>query len=275
MTDPIAQTTLSQARSQAEPTTPNCTFHGFMKLPAEIRLQIYEELVVPKFDLYRARCSSCWLRVKFHPYDKKSYRSLAYTHILKTSKQNYSETLPIIYSKTTVHVKCRKCERSQCTGLWACQVEPHDLGSDGIEHYHRHIKNIAITYEAGLVKYHTVTTEFPNHWPTIEREILKGYQNTEHISLRFRLGYTYVTFDLVRRSCDPPTERVHDYESVLAQHNAYRLKYMDYRGTTALEALVETCDAIVLSHAQEGLARTAFAVQSIRWQLSPEDPESQ
>ena len=145
MTVPIAQTALSQAQTQAEPATPKCTFPGFMKLPVEIRLQIYEELMVRKFDLHRARCSLCRSRENLHrSYNYKSYGSLACTQILRTSKQIYSDTLPILYSKTTVRLKCRTCEESPWTELWACQGEPHDLGSEGIEHYHRHVKNIAI-----------------------------------------------------------------------------------------------------------------------------------
>lgn len=222
--------------------------------------------MVRKFDLYCARCSLCRSREKSHgSYNYKSYGSLACTQILRTSKQICSETLPIIYSKTTVRLKCRTCEESPWTELWACQVEPHDLGSEGIEHYHRHVKNIAIAYGTGAFKQHNATTKFHTHWPTIERELLERYQNTEHISLRFRSCFTSdTTFDLVRQSCKPPTERVHDHESVLAHCNAYYLEYVDYTGGTALVALIKTCDAIVLSHAQEDLARTAFAVQNIR-----------
>lgn len=242
-----------------------------MQLPVEIRLLIYNELMVHNVDLYRAKCQCCWLREDYDPSKRpEKHTKLHCAQIVRTSKQIYSETLPILYSKNTVHIECLECETSNGARLWplldiSCKFRTNPVGD-----YTRHVRKIAIVYVASDDNdAYSSIPKFAIQWPRIESQILANYENTEHISLHIslyiklrrrldahRLGFT---FNLVRRICKPSSERVYDYKRVIAD---WIVKHSD---SPSMIALQRTCDAIILSHSQGHLKDTSFAVQSIRW----------
>ena len=235
---------------------------------------IYDKILVHDVDLYRTRCESCRIR-NFHSANRTdsanpvSYAHLACTQILRTNKQICSEAIARLYSKNTVHVKCRECEVSISSKIWACSVEPHRHLSAHYDHYYPHVKNIALTYQIRSTKPYRLLEYLDVCWPTIDDAIILRYEKTKHISLRIRSNNTSeVTVDLARRIYNPPTERVHDYESVLTRANTCNQNDKD--GTSALEALEKICDDIVVSHARWNFKFTAFAVRSIRWRPSKE-----
>ena len=201
-----------------------------------------------------------------------SYAHLVCTQILRANKQICSEAIARLYFKNTVHIKCRECEASTYSGLWACSVEPHRHLSAHYDHYYAHVKNIAIACEIGSAKPYRVLRELDFHWPIIDDKIILRYENTKHISLRIRSSDTSeITVDLARRIYNPPTERVHDYESVLAQAHAYNENDKDGTPASALATLEQACDNLVISHDRVNFKFTAFAVRSIRWRPSKED----
>ena len=275
MTDSLTQTAVPPVRAHVGRTAPPRTFFRFMALPIDIRLVIYDELFVCDVDLYRTRCELCWMRECYSGHRVDSANSvsnahLACTEILRTNKQICCEAIARLYSKNTVHVKCRECEASKSSRLWAFSVEPHRHLSTHIDHYYPYVKNITIAYEIGSAKPDRLLRDLDARWPTIDYTIILRYENTKHISLRIRPSDTSeITVDLARRIYDPSTERVHDYESVLAQANAYDRNDKD--GTSALAALEKICDELVLSHTRGDLKFTAFAVRSIRWRPSKEE----
>ena len=275
MKNPPPQTAVPPVRANVESTAPPRTLFGFMPLPIDIRLMIYDELLVHDCDLYRTRCESCWTRelysaVRMDSPNHVSYAHLACTHILRANKQICSEAIPRLYFKNTVHVHCRECEVSTCSKMWACSVEPHRHLRAHYDHYYAHVKNIAIAYEIGSAKFYHLLKYFASYWPTIDDTIILRYENTKHISLRFRASDTSeITVDLARRIHHPPTERVHDYEGVLAQAIECDRTHKD--GTWVLAALEEICDELVVSHARLSMKSSAFAVRSIRWRPSKDD----
>ncbi len=223
--------------------------------------------MVQSLDLIRDRCSSCPARNAMFqrneepcgPKDPAYY--LACTQILRTSRQIYTEILPTLYSKNTIHVKCWACENLPRQDIWACHVEPRGVSTGRIEHYHRYVKNIVIASNIGFLKSYYRITKFADHWPTIEDKLLARYENTQHISVRMQTWVcSDTTFELVRRSSKPTTEHVHNYRSVLAQQSTYKVSPM-----YDLAALEETCNSILLSNALGKLKDTAFTVQSIHW----------
>ena len=276
MTDHLTQTAVRRTRAHIERAAPTRTFFRFMALPIDIRLMIYDDLLVQNFDLYRTSCESCPVREAYSatPMDSanhKSYAYLACTQILRTNKQICSEAIARLYLKNTVHVKCRKCEASEFfLDLWPCLVEPHRHLSTRHDHYYPHVKNIAIVYEVGRARPYCLLEQLTARWPTIDDTITLRYENTKHISLRIRSSdRNEITVDFGRRIYNPPTERAHDYENVLTQAIPYDANDKD--DTLALVILENICDDIVLSHACGGLRFPAFAVQSIRWKPSKED----
>ena len=275
VTDPAATTALSQAQAPQESTTLSSTFHYFTALHYDIRFLIYKELMVQRLDLYPLFCPSCAIG---------SNAVSTCTQMLRTSKQIYSELLPLFYSMNTVHVKCRKCEQSANFKLWDCRVKLHDESLGHLESYYRYVKHVAIAYETkeyhghvlasgiasgrpyrltfynrgDIYSHHSQASEFSTKWPRIEREILRLYGNTEHISLQIRSGRCFdMTLDLVRK---PKTERPYDYEGVLAQDNI-----MEYYGTDYRSVYEETCRNVLQSRSHGELKDTTFAVDRIRW----------
>lgn len=273
MTDHLTQTAVRRTRAHIERAAPTRTFFRFMALPIDIRLMIYDDLLVRDFDLYRTSCESCPVREAYSatPMDSanhKSYAHLACTQLLRTNKQICSEAIARLYSNNTVHVKCRKCEASEFfQDLWPCLVEPHRHLSTRYDHYYPHVKNIAIVYEIGRARPYDLLEQFTARWPTIDDIITQRYENTKHISLRIRSSdRTEILVDFARRTYSPSTERAHDYDNVLTQAIPY-----DGNDKVALAVLENICDDLVLSHACGGLRFPAFAVQIIRWKPSKED----
>ena len=251
-----------------------------MALPIEIRLMIYDELLIHDVDLYRARCESCSSReghsgIGMDSANPVSHAYLACTQILRTNKQICSEAIARLYSKNMICVKCKECEAWESSESWTCSVEPHRHLSTRYDHYYTHVRNIAIVYEIGIFKPYRLLNFFAIHWPSIDDTIILRYENTKHISLRLQSSDpSEITVDLTRRTCNPPTERVHDYERVLAQ--ARVSNWNDKHSTLALVALAdleEICDDIILSHVRGDFRFTAFAVRSVRWRPSKTDTE--
>ena len=277
MTALVAPTASLQAQEPAELTSFPSILHRFMELPLEIRLLIYNELITQHVDLYRPKCGFCPERARDYEPNSALFKStncanLAHTQILRTSKQVYSETLPILYSKNKVHMTCLDCERTGfiLVGLWDFLVKPHDSPIEPIGHYHRHVKSIAVMYGIRLRRPPRKIRKFSSCCPTMEHQILAHYENTKHISLQTPLYKVVdITLGLVRRSYQPTTERVYNYKTVLAEHSADILEYRN--GRISLAALEEMCDAIILSHAQGHLKDTVFVVQSIRLKVLHRD----
>ena len=275
MIDFVAPTSLPQAQEQAESTTSTPTFHRFMELPFEIRLLVYDELILQNRDLYRARCYSCLSREQRYFIQMPGYyANVECTQTFRISKQICSEMLPLFYSKNTFHLSCLECGETGYL-LWACQTKPQNFLTENIGQHHRHVRNINIAFKANETrdsKPYDRIKEFPVRWAQMEHQLLARYQNSERISVRIPYYYVDVTVDLVRRSGKYTTGRVHDYKSVLARRSAYCLEYKE--GPFTMEALEdsmptlatleEICDVIILSNAQGHLKDTVFAVQSIR-----------
>ncbi|CAD6563558.1 MAG: hypothetical protein ASARMPRED_000047 [Alectoria sarmentosa] len=147
----VAPTASLQAQEPAELTSFPIILHRFMEYPLEIRLLIYNELITQHVDLYRPKYGFCPERARDYEPNSALFKStncanLAHTQILRTSKQVYSETLPILYSKNKVHMTCLDCERTGfiLVPLWDFLVKPHDSPIEPIGHYHRHVKSIAV-----------------------------------------------------------------------------------------------------------------------------------
>ena len=250
MTEPAATIALPPAQAQPELTTLSTTSHGFMELPYDIRFLIYKALMAPKLDLFPGRCPAC---------DSESYYKSTCTHIFRTSKQIYSETLPIFYSMNTVHVRCRHCEQQTFSIPPACRVELHDESTAHLDSYHPYVKSVAITYETSSdIEQMRV---FSAEWRRIEQEILTSFKNTEHILLQVPLFHkSCMTVHLVRRSYKSKTERSDGYDGVLAQDSIEECHGLVFRPD-----FDETCKAVLQLHPQGELKDTVFVVESMRW----------
>lgn len=277
-----------------------------MKLPPEIRLLIYDELLVKGVILCRPKSFSCPKNKMHHWTDSMWVPKLVDTQILRTNKQIYNETVERLYSRNTVQIPCRDCSKTDASESCLdcsktdvsesclCWVWPDDLPCVGINSYQYYVKTVAIAYRhLGDTKPDSWFLHFSELWPGIEEQILAHYNNTKHISLKLQSYWTFdTTFDFVRRSSKSSTEPVDDYGNVraLAQKKWYEEVYDFALALTAPKKrylmielldckwprkyapwamLEEMCDQVVLSSAQGGLKDATFAVQGVRWNPAP------
>lgn len=261
-----------------------------MELPLDIRLLIYDELLVEGVNLYRTKCHLCSTRKSYRSIYSTCVPKLVCTQILRTSKQIYSEAVERLYSRNTVQIQCRDCSKTDASKSWLYWVGLDDFPCAGIDYYCRHVKNVAIVYQLGNTKADSWFPHFSKLWPGIEEKILALYKNTKRISLRIRSNWTFdIALDLFGRSSKSSTERVHDYVNMLAQNKWFDEEYDAASALAALEKtsgvimlldnprdlkdtalaiLEEICDEVVLSSDLGALKDTTFAVQRIRWKPS-------
>ena len=240
----------TQQRTECIALRRNCT--QFLDLPVEIRLMVYNELMFMNVGHLARRQQYRGKRNGLVTHSS----NLDCAQILRTNKQVYHETLPILYSRYTADMDCSECVRKFSIAIRSEQL---------IEHHHDYVKNIAMTYTLRHHEAFIQIREFSTDWIESERQILTRYKNAEHISVDIGLGLSYnVTFDLVRRSHILTIERTHNYKDVLADHIEYIRKYC---ATSLVATLIKRCDAVVLSNARGPLKDNKFAVHSIRWRL--------
>ena len=208
---------------------------------------VYKELMFKNAG-HRTKC-------QYYLGNHKHYSNLDCVQILRTNKQVYHETLPILYSRYTIGMECWKCEKKRVIALSSKQL---------IEHYLEYVKHVAVVYTINYRVELIWIREFSTRWSASELQILARYKNTEHSSVQVRGRLFEAIFDLVRRSYKPTIERAHNYKDVLAEHSAYILKNC---GTSTLATLEKRCDALLLSDARGPLKDNTFAIHSIRWTL--------
>ena len=245
-----------------------------MEFPVEIRLQIYDELMVNNVDLYRVKCPSCPERERYYGYDDSatSYpkTKLACFQLLMTSKQVYSEMLSALYTKNTIHLRCQNCEKLVIPGDWVCRIDPLDLTPDTIDHYYGHVRQISINFKDDSDQLCRSTKEFSARWLAIEACILAHYENIERISLQIQsIDDSNITFHLVRQSYKSISQYICPFTYVVLQCIAENLP------DTAIIALAAIPDGpyFIQSFIPGSSEGTEFAVQTMRWRHPRFDPK--
>lgn len=283
--------TISQTLQSPTPLLPdNPTSQAgfrFLSLPPEIRLLIYNELLVQPNDLLRTFCPCKFCaNLKCHTIGKDCLNP----SLLRTNKLIYNEALPILYSKNIFSVLCYGPFR-QSTGLG---ISRHCPGRPGImaragdngskvgllanrhspwagvtkfitcpsETAMPHVRRLSLKL---LWVYHTILDAFPAHWwLPVESDVLRFFPGLEQVTVQISLKEMPVLiFHMVLQRKDLTAERMQNYKSVVADL-ASRL-HIRAKARESLRNIEAMCDAVVESHTQGEMKKCILGVKMVSW----------
>ena len=220
----------------------------FLEIPAEIRLQIYEELLVRDGESFLCPGEN-------HPYGGHEFhqRGSLFPEILRTNKSIYEEALPTLYSKNNLNIVCDVYDSSakviegnrfiECANGLARGSLKTAVAHVIFEHYH---------VLDGYWQY------FEQSWDRAEAELLDIYPNIEHLTIVINC-VTVVHVDMARKQAQLKPEIAQSYKEYLASEEA------SVAESDVMHPIEVLCDEI-LHHGSEGKFKSAvFAVKAVRW----------
>lgn len=268
------------------PDTDTNATSPFLSLPTEIRLLIYNEILVQSDDLLRTFCK-CKFCARLNR--RTISRDCLTTSLLRTSKAIYNEALPILYTKNLFSFLCYGpfrhsaelgvsthrlgqpgfmapgCEKigllASCYSPWAGETKMITCPSDTAK---QHVKMISLKL---LWVYRTILDGFPTQWwQPVESDALRLLPGLEQITVDItprEMPVSLSTFRMVCQRKDLMTERRQDYNSILADlatplHPSAKAR----EGLISMEAI---CDAVVESHTQGEMKNCIFGVKTVSW----------
>ena len=265
------------------------TAFPFLSLPPEIRLLIYNELLVQSNDLLRTFCK-CKFCARLRRRTVTIGKDCLTTSLLRTNKAIYNEALPILYAKNLFSFLCygpfrysaelavlthrlgrpgimaRAGDKDFKIGLLANCYSPLAGGTKIItcpsDTAKPHVRRISLTL---LGEYHTTLDGFPTHWwQPVESDALRLFPGLEQITVDLlRKEMPVSTLRMVLQRKDLMTERRQNYKSILAKlatplHPSAKAR----EGLISMEAI---CDAVVDSHTQGEMKDCIFGVKTVSW----------
>ena len=275
------------------------TAFPFLSLAPEIRLLIYNELLVQSDDLLRTFCKCNFCARLKHLILGKNCLTIS---LLRTNKAIYNEALPILYAKNLFSFLCYgPFQHSAELGVFTHHlVRPRFIARAGDKGFK--IGLLANRYSpwAGVTKiitcpsdiaklhvrrvflkllwiYHTTLDGFPMQWwQPVESDALRLFPGLEQVTVDLSPKEMPVsTLHIVLQRKDLMTERRQNYKSILADlatplHPSAKAR----DGSISMEAI---CDAVVESHTQGEMKDCIFGVKTVSWTddyLLAADPNS-
>lgn len=237
--------------------------HSLMKIPPEIRLLIYKELLVRNGAAELSFCPG-----EHHKSYNHALKFFVHPAILRTCKTIYHEAFPILYTDNIFELLCVFGQLGK-QHLWYRTLGPSPLFTCPNPHASTYLKRVFLTY-IGIGLKRSDIAQFPTCWPKIEREILELYPNVESIFVQICLAnYQAICIKLVRRrqSKHSETPQGQDYTILLKNFAILRKRSeeVSHPGEDVWRILKALCNAIARNEMRGCVGDTAFAVQAIRW----------
>ena len=259
----------------------------FFSLPLEIRLIIYDKLLVQSNDLLRTFCTCIFCANLKNP---TIGRDRLNPSLLRTNKAIYGEALPILYSKNVFSFFCYgpfaytnpinisrhrsdvpgTVERAGLDGSeiglianrhcpWAGVAKIMKCPSEGAKSYVRR------TYFKLDWVYHTVLENFPNQWwQPVESTVLAFFPGLEQIKVQISAkDMPVLALYLVFQRKDLMVARKLDYKSILA--DAELPLHPEAGAREGLRNIEAICDAVVASQTQGEMKDCSFGVRLVSW----------
>ena len=242
----------------------------FTKLPTEIRLIVYKELLV------RNRGPELCFRSDNH-HKACNHAPKFYVHpaILRTCKTIYYEALPILYADNVFEILCVFGNLGkQC--VWHRTCAPSPVIACPSPHASIYLQQVFLTYtnfnrfsdDMGLDD-DDVIKQFARCWPRIEEEILELYPTIKSIFVQIHQDYFQsICLKLARRhrSNNAEAKRKPNYIAVLEKWDLNQAVWRrDRHPDGYIRRLIEDLCATILHREKYGLMQgTAFGVQAVR-----------
>ena len=246
---PISSSYTSPPRKQKSTSFP------FLRLPVEIRLAVYEHLLVrDPGDIFRS--------TKFKsPIVRKRRANVIYPAILQANKLVYNEALEVLYSN---NITALKCNADETRAGWT-QVIFDDLDFPSLRittQFHPCLKYAAINNETAMLTLERPHL-FEDLWVRCERTLLTSCPNLELLVIHLQ---EHTDVDMVRRGSETA--------SCLSKlHKPYR-PILDPVGVDTMKWGGKFCESMIRCHRHGMLQSTAFKVGCVRLiaAYSPEVP---
>ena len=260
----------------------------FFSLPFEIRLLIYDQLLVQSGDLLRTFCTCNFCADLKNP---SIGRESLNPSLLRTNRVIHDEALPILYSKNVfsffcwgpfgrsnqfsrysdrTHRACHASQPSKCRNtvlgpianrhsMWAGAARIIACPSDAAKFHVRRI-----FFKLNWV-YHRVLDCFPDEWwHLVESDVLRLFPGLEQIEIQICAeAISRLALFIVFRRKDLIAECKQDYHSDLA-NPASRL-HPRAGAREDLHYIKALCDAVVASHRYKKMRDCSFGLDIVSW----------
>lgn len=252
-----------QTKGMAASTPDSKQSFNFMKLPPEIRLLIYKELLVRERGPELSFCPG-----EHHKSYSHALKFFVHPAVLRTCKAIHHEAFPMLYTDNIFELLCVFGQPGK-QHLWYRTLGPSPLLTCPNPHASTYLKRVSLTY-IGIGLQRPDIAQFPTCWPKIEREVLQPYPNVESMFVQICLpGYQSLCIKLVRRRRSKLAETVQAQDlTTLLKHFAQlrkRSEELSYPGYDIWRILADLCNAIAHNETRGYTGDTVFAVQAIRW----------
>ena len=242
----------------------------FTKLPTEIRLIIYKELLVRN-----SRPELCFCSDDLHTAFCHVPKVCVHPAIIRTCKTIYYEALPILYSENVFELLCvfgklgKQCVWYRTYGSSLLLACPSPHASVYLQQVFHTYTDIDRTFNDIGLKSDDIE-QFARCWPRIEQEVLELYPNIKSIFVQIHQdNFHSICLKLARRnqSNNAEAKRKPNYLAVLENFDldqTARSRDRDLDGK--IRRLIEDLCATTLHREKYGLMQgTVFGVQAVRW----------
>ncbi len=277
-TSPMPKDLASRLSPNTETSSPGARF---LNLPLEVRLLIYDKLLVQSDSLIRTFCTCKFCANLKSPSIGRESLSPS---LLRTNKAINNEALPILYAKNifaffcygpfafTSQLNVSRVRSDRLGTVQRADIDELTFGPVANRHHawagvakiikcpsdraKLHIRRISFKLD---FIFQRVLDNFPNQWwQPVESEVLRFYPNLEHIELQILLSQMRTpVFHLVLQRKDLMAGHEQDRKTVMVHS---RVAAGD--GLSGMEAV---CDAVIASQTQGEMKNCKFGVKTISW----------
>lgn len=258
----------------------------FLSLPLEIRLLIYNELLIQSNDLLRTFCT-CKFCANLR--DPMIGRECLNPTLLRTNRAIYDEALPILYSQNVFSFFCYGpfAYSSRVKVARHRNDVPGTLGRAGFERFEAGIIANRHSEWAGVAKiikcpsdaakrhvrrlffklhwaHHNVVNNFPNRWwHVVESDVLRSFPGLEQFKVELPVRVPGLATFLVFQRKDLMAARKLNYKRSL--EDAASLIPARAEAREDLRYIEALCDAVVAFQTQGEMEKCNFGVKMVSW----------